>query len=202
MEVPAGIVAVTFRSVLDFVSENVKVLIDGQGAVGVVGGDVIGGGTAGDSQGPANCDGGSREHPTLTVFHWFTPGHQVLLHDFGGAGPGVWRGAVVVVAVPFTFQKAAVIHRIDLEEVTCRGKLGWSQKSFTTAEMALVTIMGEHRSAGASPDFSNKNTAEGREISSNWPKIHGLPVGFLKVPHQILPFSFSTYSFRSSSFPM
>lgn len=68
------------------------------------------------------------------------------------------------------------------------------------ADMALAMSIGDPLPAVASPDFSRRKTAAGKDISSNWSKIQCFPVGFLKVPHHILPVSLRMYSFLSSSF--
>ena len=60
VEIPNGILIVTIRATLHLISEDVKVLVDGQGVVGITCGNEIGHGTRWNTQSAEDCQNVSK----------------------------------------------------------------------------------------------------------------------------------------------
>ncbi len=60
MEVPNGILIVAIWAALHLISEDVKVLVDGQGVVGIACGNEVGHGTRWNTQSAEDCQNVSR----------------------------------------------------------------------------------------------------------------------------------------------
>lgn len=89
-------------------------LVNREGSIGIVSGNVIRSGATRNPQGSANSHNNSGEDPTLSIFNRLPSTTKVTIHNQSGTSPSMRGDAIFVITIPPSFQDTIVIQGINL----------------------------------------------------------------------------------------